>query len=131
MNVSATAQFTAADNEANYRFAFAVVEDGITGYKQNNAYAGNKNGEMGGFESKGSSASVTLNHVARSGYGVKEGIENSIPQSVNEYNPINYSTVLDLPSTVINRDNIKVVAFIINKKKGSIENAVKVLHVAY
>lgn len=126
VNVSATAQFTAADNEANYRFAFAVVEDGITGYKQNNAYAGNKNGEMGGFESKGSSASVTLNHVARSGYGVKEGIENSIPQSVNEYNPINYSTVLDLPSTVINRDNIKVVAFIINKKKGSIENAVQV-----
>ena len=45
---------------------------------------------------------------------------------MNEYNPINYSTVLDLPSTVINPDNIKVVAFIINKKKGSIENAVQV-----
>lgn len=126
VNVKATAQFTLADKEANYRFAFAVVEDGITGYRQNNAYAGGSNGEMGGFEDKGSSASVTLNHVARSGYGVKEGIENSIPQSVNEFNPIVYSTVLDLPSTVLNRDNIKVVAFIINKKKGTIENAVQV-----
>lgn len=126
VNVKATAQFTLADKEANYRFAFAVVEDGITGYRQNNAYAGGSNGEMGGFEDKGSSASVTLNHVARSGYGVKEGIENSIPLSVNEFNPIVYSTVLDLPSTVLNRDNIKVVAFIINKKKGTIENAVQV-----
>lgn len=123
INARATAQFTASNSESNYRFAFAIVEDGVTGYQQNNNYADGKYGEMGGFESKPHMTSLTLNHVARAGFSVKDGIENSVPTSVSEFNPVVYDMVLDVPANVQNRKNLKVVAILLNKMSGTIENA--------
>lgn len=126
INARAMAQFTTSLSNVNYRFAFALVEDKVTGYAQNNNYSGGSNGAMGGWESKPSMASVTLNHVARMGYSIKDGIERSIPESVSQDSPINYDVVLDVPSNVRNVDNLKLIAVIINKSNGLIENAVQV-----
>lgn len=126
INANATAQFTVSNDNSNYRFAFALVEDGVTGYQQNNNYAGGSQGSMGGFESKPSMTSVTLNHVARMGYSVKDGIEHSIPTSVNEFSPISYDATLDIPSNVRNKHNLKVIAIVLNKMNGTVENAVQV-----
>lgn len=126
INAHATAQFTYSAPQVNYRFAFALVEDGVTGYKQNNNYAGGKNGEMGGFENLPNMASVTLNHVARMGYCVKDGIDKSVPTSISEFSPVSYDIVLDIPSTVRNRQNLKLVAILLNKMNNTIENVAEV-----
>lgn len=126
INARAIAQFTTSLDNVNYRFGFALVENGVTGYTQNNNYSGGSNGAMGGWENKSSMATVTLNHVARMGYSVKDGIERSIPENVSQDSPVSYDVVLDVPSTVKNADNLKLIAIIINKSNGTIENAVQV-----
>lgn len=126
INARATAQFLKSNNESNYRFAFAILEDGVTGYQQNNNYSGGEYGTMGGFESKPHMTNVTLNHVARAGFSVKDGIENSVPTSVSEFSPVVYDMVLDVPSNVKDRKNLKVVAILLNKMNGTIENAAEV-----
>lgn len=115
-------QFTSAHKEANYRFALAMVEDSITGYKQANNFAGTSS-DMGGFESLPSWASIVLNHVARMGVGVKNGIEGSVPSSVDEFTPIEYEAVLDVPDNVQHLNKLRVVAFLIDKSTGYIDNA--------
>lgn len=133
INVNADVQFTKDFTNCNFALALAIIEDNVTKadgslYAQNNAYAGGSWGTMGGWESKGSMVSIVLNHVARAGYGVKSGIDNSIPSGdVNSNTIYNYNTVISVPSNVRDRNNIKVVAFLINRGDGGyVENAIEV-----
>lgn len=128
INVNTNVQFTKNFTNCNFGIALAIIEDGITGYTQSNTYAGGKYGTMGGFESMGSPVSITLNHVARAGFGVRSGIDGSIPAGDMNSNTIyNYNTVLAVPTNVKNRNNIKVVAMLINRGDGGIiENAIEV-----
>ena len=133
INVNADVQFTKDFTNCNFALALAIIEDNVTKadgslYAQNNGYAGGSWGTMGGWESKGSMASVKLNHVARAGYGVKSGIDNSIPSGdVNSNTIYNYNTVISVPDNVRDRNNIKVVAFLINRGDGGyVENAIEV-----
>ena len=133
INVNADVQFTKDFTNCNFALALAIIEDNVTKadgslYAQNNAYAGGSRGTMGGWESKGSMVSIVLNHVARAGYGVKSGIDNSIPSGdVNSNTIYNYNTVISVPSNVRDRNNIKVVAFLINRGDGGyVENAIEV-----
>ena len=121
-------QFVKDMTNCSFGIAYAIIEDGVTGYQQNNGYANGKFGELDGWESKPSMVSVTLNHVARAGFGIVGGIENSIPvNDVYSTTIYNHNTVLNVPSNVQNRKNIKVVAFIINRgDHGYVENAVEV-----
>lgn len=128
INVNTNVQFVKDMTNCSFGIAYAIIEDGVTGYQQNNGYANGKFGELDGWENKPSMATVTLNHVARAGFGISGGIENSIPVS-NVYSTTiyNHNTVLNVPSNVQNRKNIKVVAFIINRgDHGYVENAVEV-----
>ena len=133
INVNADVQFTKDFTNCNFALALAIIEDNVTKadgslYAQNNAYAGDSWGTMGGWEEKGSMVSIVLNHVARAGYGVKSGIDNSIPSGdVNSNTIYNYNTVISVPSNVRDRNNIKVVAFLINRGDGGyVENAIEV-----
>ena len=126
VKAKAKVQFVKNFNDVNFRLAFAIIEDGVTGYSQNNKYAGGGLGSLDGWESKGTMVKVTLNHVARMGYGVKEGIENSIPSNVNESNIYTYDATLSLPSTIRDRKNLKLVVMLLNKSTGWVENAVEV-----
>lgn len=118
----ATAQFTSSRTNANYRFAFAIVEDGITGYTQTNNYYGSVNA-MGGWEKLPKYVDVTLNHVARMGYGIANGIENSVPKEVDEFTAVSYDAVLDVPANVQNKKNLRVVVLLLDKSSGYIDNA--------
>ena len=128
INVNTNVQFVKDMTNCSFGIAYAIIEDGVTGYQQNNGYANGKFGELDGWESKPSMVSVTLNHVARAGFGIVGGIENSIPvNDVYSTTIYNHNTVLNVPSNVQNRKNIKVVAFIINRgDHGYVENAVEV-----
>ena len=128
IKVNTNVQFVKDMTNCSFGIAYAIIEDGVTGYQQNNGYAGGKYGELDGWENKPSMVSVTLNHVARAGFGIAGGIENSIPvNDVYSTTIYNHNTVLNVPSNVKNRDNIKVVAFLINRgDHGYVENAVEV-----
>lgn len=126
VNAHAVAQFISNNANANYRFAFAIVEDGVKGYNQNNAYSGGSLGSLDGWENKGTMVPVTLNHVARMGFGVKEGIEGSIPSSISNNSLYSYDVVLQLPTTIQDKNNLKLVVLLLNKSNGMIENAVQV-----
>ena len=128
INVNTNVQFVKDMTNCSFGIAYAIIEDGVTGYQQNNGYANGKLGELDGWENKPSMATVTLNHVARAGFGIVGGIENSIPvNDVYSTTIYNHNTVLNVPSNVQNRKNIKVVAFIINRgDHGYVENAVEV-----
>ena len=127
VSVDAIAQFLVDKSNANYRFAFALIENDVyqpdgTKYTQANSYAG-KSTEMGGFESLPSKAPIVLQHVARSGYHVKDGIEGSIPTSVSSSYPVSYRVTLDVPSTVNKPENLRLIVYILDKSTGYIENA--------
>ena len=128
INVNTNVQFVKDMTNCSFGIAYAIIEDGVTGYQQNNGYANGKFGELDGWENKPSMATVTLNHVARAGFGIVGGIENSIPvNDVYSTTIYNHNTVLNVPSNVQNRKNIKVVAFLINRgDHGYVENAVEV-----
>lgn len=118
----ATAQFTRSRSDANYRFAFAIVEDNVTGYTQTNNYYGSVNA-MGGWEKLPKYVDVTLNHVARMGYGVADGIENSVPKQVDEFTAVSYDAVLDVPENVQDKKNLRVIVLLLDKSNGYIDNA--------
>lgn len=77
IDVRATAQFLSSYSNSQFRFAFAILEDSVKGYTQANNYYGSS-AQMGGFEKLPSHAAINLDHVARAGFGVLNGIENSI-----------------------------------------------------
>lgn len=50
VHAKVTATFANPGKDLDYRIAFVILEDSITGVTQANAYSGGANGEMGGFE---------------------------------------------------------------------------------
>lgn len=121
INVTTTTTFVNVKNNPNYRLAFVLVENGVKGYTQTNYFSGGSE-VMGGFENLPYKAAVDMNHVARQIYGFN-GISGSVPSQIENDEPLTYETKLALPSTVQNRDNVKVVALLLDSDTGYIENA--------
>lgn len=125
ISVEALTTFLGAHKGMNYRLSFVLLESGITGYTQVNAFAGGKLGEMGGFEKLPNPATIDMDHVARMNYSYN-GIEGSIPADVEADETTRYTTTLDVPSTIQNPDNCDLVVLVIDAATGRIENGVKV-----
>lgn len=126
ISVEALTTFLGAHKGMNYRLSFVLLESGITGYTQVNAFAGGKLGEMGGFEKLPNPATIDMDHVARMNYSYN-GIEGSIPADVEADETTRYTTTLDVPSTIQNPDNCDLVVLVIDAATGRIENGVKVV----
>lgn len=124
IHATTTTTFVSVKNNPSYRLAFVLVENGVKGYTQTNYYSGGST-EMGGFENMSYYTSIDMNHVARQIYGFS-GIAGSIPSKIEADEPLIYETTLDIPSTVQNSDNLKVVALLIDSDTGYIENAAEV-----
>lgn len=116
--------FLSAHKNMAYRLSFVLLEDHIKGYQQSNTYAGTTT-DMDGFENMSSYCSIDMDHVARMNYSYN-GIRESIPSSVEADETTTYETTLDVPSTVQTRDNVSLVALVIDTQTGLIENAAKV-----
>lgn len=84
---------------------------------------------MGGFEKLPSHAAINLDHVARAGFGVLNGIENSIPANVDEFHTVTYATKLDIPTNVQSKDYLRVVVLLLDTSTGRIDNAAEVAYV--
>lgn len=128
IDVRATAQFLSSYSNSQFRFAFAILEDSVKGYTQANNYYGSS-AQMGGFEKLPSHAAINLDHVARAGFGVLNGIENSIPANVDEFHTVTYATKLDIPTNVQSKDYLRVVVLLLDTSTGRIDNAAEVAYV--
>lgn len=118
--------FGYSEEKAAYRIAFVVLENGVTGYQQQNGFAGGAVGEMGGFENESSSVGMPFDDVARGIFKSYTGTMRSVPTTIVKGETYTYSYELTLPSTIQNKENIEIAVLLINSKSGEIMNADKV-----
>lgn len=118
-------------DKADYKLAYVVIENnvhrthaetgvinGYCGYDQINAYAGGANGAMYGFENKPSvinADSIWYQDVARVIAPSYSGIANVLGTStVKEGDHFTNTYTLDMPTTVLKKENTQIVALLIN-----------------
>ena len=112
-------------DNTQYQLAFVIIEDHVweEGYYQKNGYSG---GDvlLNGWEEKPSMVNegIAFDHVARAIYDF-DGIEGSIPSNLVAGEEYTGSYSFELPSTILNYNNVKVIAMIINAADGTIVNA--------
>lgn len=124
IHAEALATFVSAHQGTNYRVSFVLIENGVKGYSQVNAYSGSSSA-MGGFEKLSNPAYIDMDHVARMNYSY-QGFEGSIPTDVEADQTVSYETTLAMPSTVQTADNCELVALVIDASTGRIENGAMV-----
>ena len=118
--------FSISVNNANYTLAYVLIENGITGYSQQNNYSGSSE-SMGGYENKPSViTNMVFDDVARGIYSSPTGISGSIPASIKEMELIEHNYTINLPNTIKNADKLEVVVMLLNANTGEIENADKI-----
>ena len=124
--LKATATFGLSFNNANYKLAYVLVENGVTGYSQYNAYAGSGI-PMGGYENKpGIITDMVFNDVARGIYSDPAGTGGSIPAVITEMKPIEHSLMINVPSSVQNKNQLEAVVMLLDANTGEIENSSKI-----
>ena len=134
--------FAQKQNNTNYRLAYVVVENNVhrthkdlglddnvpTGYEQCNYYAGNTQGEMGGFENQPATIpaeQMWYNDVARTIYPDPKGEEGIIPANIAEGGHFTHQVTFDMPSNVLAPSNTEIIVLLLDKN-GIIANADKV-----
>jgi len=126
INLKTATTFGVSADSANFRLAYVLIENGITGYDQQNAYSGTVT-DMSGYENKPRVITdMVFNDVARGIYSDPTGIESSLPASITAMTPIEHTFTIDLPDAVIDKDSLEVVVLLLNAVTGEIENADKI-----
>lgn len=128
VKTSCTFGFTQEDN-VNFRIAYVVTEDKVGPYGQaNNWYGASEDeqfpymtdwlglGDLGMVE-------IEYNNVARGIYPDLNGMEGSVPTSVEKGKANEYEYTFDLPDNIQNKKNIRIVTLLIDNKTGEIMNA--------
>ena len=116
--------------DANYGIGFVLTEDGMTHEKwtQRNGLIGSKSYDplfdkwVNGTDPM---YGIVFDHVAITAVDIDNGIDGSIPTIVTEEDNISYETTYDLSSSkkIMNRENLSVVAVLIDRTTGQIANA--------
>ena len=115
--------------DGRYRMAYAIVEndvyeEGNSNYVQHNSYAGGANGEMGGYENLPDYITdFHFQDVARATIGDPSGIEGSLPLRMDAGREYVTTESFTLPETVLNVDNVYIVAMLIDTRSSGIVNA--------
>lgn len=135
INVETTSQFAFSGDDP-YGIALVVVENGVGPYSQSNYYYG-YSPDYGVFNDQ-QTPSIIFNHVARyiSNY---DGDENSVPTWRQARTDCHYNGLIDLYYTSTDKDgnavrkcildkmdDFEVIALLINRLSGEIENAARV-----
>ncbi|MDH6353943.1 thiol-disulfide isomerase/thioredoxin [Dysgonomonas sp. PH5-45] len=130
--VKLTAAITSAlaNPDAQYKLAFAVIENDVTGtgdlYNQLNSYSDGRNGEMGGFEKLPNPVpadQMVYQEVAR-GIFPFEGINGSVPTTLNQLEPVTFDYTVTVPSSVNDVEKTEYIVMLLDAK-GKIVNADK------
>jgi hypothetical protein len=126
--VMSTLCFAMNDVDADYRIAYAIIENDVTGngYYQVNGYSG-QDVDMGGFEDLPATIyDIEFQHVVRAIYDDYQGVAGSVPTEISGGEKYTHEYLVELPSTVGDAKNVEVVAMLIDMKTDAIINADKV-----
>lgn len=121
IKLSTVSEFGGDEDNANYQIAYTVIENGVGPYLQHN-YCSGEDYDYYGFENKPEILPLVYNDVARN-CSQPMGIENSLPSVIESGKTYSYDTEITL-SDVTDPKKVRVVAMVINKNNGAIENAV-------
>ena len=115
------------DKTADYRLAYALVEDHVGPYVQSNYYSGmtldDEQAFMEEWTKKDAKVKIEFNDVARGLFGGEYGVEGSVPKQVKEGEVYKYAYSFPLPSNVSNHENLRIVVMLIDQRSGEIINA--------
>lgn len=121
--INAKATFVTKFARANYKLGVVVVENGVKGtsggYAQKNAYAGGRNGKMGGYEKLPSTvpaSKMTYDHVARALLGGYSGQSGSVIDVINVGDTAEYTFTYDIPSAY-KKDNLHFIVLLLDGSK--------------
>lgn len=130
LNLTATTEFIYDFSDASnrYRVAFGITQDNVGPYMQHNDYSGGQSGTCSGWEQKGSEVSTIFNDVALDLVSYY-GIANSVPDDVKAATPYNFTYNYKL-DPAIDFNDVHVVAYLMDIRRGIIENAATVRDVA-
>lgn len=126
MEITTDLTFTNTIEASNYRLAFVLLEDNVDKDKngdpisQFNAFAGNA-GAMHGWGDRDQWVEWVFDDVARGIYNY-HGLYNSVPKFIQAQQTYRYTYTLDMPY-VLNVENIRIAALVINADTKLIENA--------
>ncbi|MDE6668681.1 MAG: Omp28-related outer membrane protein [Muribaculaceae bacterium] len=123
IKLSTVTEFGDTEGNTNYQIGYTVVENGVGPYPQQN-YCSGAGYDCYGFENMDPIVLLTFNDVARN-CSKPMGIEGSLPASVEQGQKYTYETEITLDD-VTEPKNARVVAMVINKNNGAIENACSV-----
>lgn len=136
IDAQSTTTFRATTNNARYALAYVLIENRIqrNDWAQRNGYSGSTsylglNPELDYFiKSSDPIKNFVFEDVARSQVGIVNGLDGSLPQRVVADRPIVHKTVFNGIGnwvTVFNKNNVSVVALVIDNTTHSIVNAAR------
>lgn len=127
MEITTDLTFINSNMDCNYKIAFVVIEDKVDKDKdgnklvQYNAGFSGTPGAMHGWGDRDIWVEWSFDDVARGIYNY-DGISNSVPEKVTANQTYRYTYTLNVPY-VLNIENIRIAALIINADTKLIENA--------
>lgn len=129
ISLSSDVTFSKDYQDAVYTMQYIVVENNVhgegSGYNQRNAYSGGSD-VMGGYENLPDpvpASSMWYQEVARLRSGHDSGINGSLPSYIKGGELLHHDYELNLGDNIMNPDEIKVIAAVVDTKSGEIVNS--------
>lgn len=121
-----SAEFSFNNASVDLRMIYVLLEDGVTGYSQNNSYSGGAYGKMGGFENMPQVVTnLEFNDVARAVYPSFLGESGSFATSIVKGQTYSDKLSEELPSSIKNVDRLTLVAMLVDGATGEVVQAHK------
>lgn len=121
-----TVSFAKRYSDADFRIILLLTEDHVwkPGYYQTNYHSG-RDESLSGFEALPAMIrqDYEFNHVARSVMGGYAGIKGVVPSEISAGDSYSYSSSFKLPETILDIQNLKLIAMIADATTGEIMNA--------
>lgn len=122
VNTKTSFAFDYEDGDQNFILCYAVTEDNVGPYNQNNGYAGAGSEIYGGWQDQAAKVSLIYNDVARQ-LDKFAGIAGSIPAEIKAGEEYAYSHDVKVLQTIKKLEDINVVVYLLNVKTGAVVNA--------
>lgn len=132
VEASVETRFALGMENLDYRCLLVLAENEVTrsaaGYEQKNIYSSGYFGTFLGYEKKPNVLpGVLYNHVARMIYPDVEGESSRYPVTVAMDDTITVDYKFKLPANVLDKQNLELVAMIVDGRTGSLVNADRTL----
>lgn len=124
-------KFAFDSGEEQYVYALVILENDVkgtaSGYAQTNNYSGSAEGigDFGALPSPVPASRMVYQDVARTIFPEFDGMLSSVPATFAKDEVLSATYDLEVPSNVLNKENIEVAVLLIDHSTGEIINAAK------